>query len=89
MVELVPYWYRLNPEDEIPYPWVWRYAELGKLAYWLEKYKKACLYTEKAYDIVEKIGFKNRFGEVEELRKRNQEMRVGLSFNKAEIFKKG
>lgn len=35
MLEHVPKWYRLNPEDEIPYVYVWRYAELGKLAYYL------------------------------------------------------
>lgn len=49
MLELVPKWYRLNPEDEIPYVYVWRYAQLGKLAYFLEKMKKACEYTEKSY----------------------------------------
>lgn len=61
-------WYRLNPEDEIPYVYVWRYAEAGKLAYLLEKLKKACEYTEKAQIIVDKIKFKNKFVEVKELK---------------------
>jgi ribosomal protein L7Ae-like RNA K-turn-binding protein len=49
MIELMPKWYQLNEEDEIPYVYIWRCAELGKLAYNLKKYKKACENTEKAY----------------------------------------
>jgi ribosomal protein L7Ae-like RNA K-turn-binding protein len=88
MVDLMPTWYRLNEEEEIPYVYVWRMAELGKLAYNLQKYKKACEYTEKAFAIMERIKFSNNFIEVKELKERHQEMKIGLSLNKAEIFRK-
>ena len=49
MTELMPSWYKLDSEDTIPYVYAWRFAELGKLAYNLNKLKKAAEYTEKAY----------------------------------------
>ena len=84
---MMPKWYRLDSQDQIPYVYAWRLAELGKLAYNLNKLKKACEYTEKAYRIIETIGFKGKFIEVGELKQRYQEMKIGLSFNKAELFK--
>lgn len=38
----MPKWYRLDSEDQIPYVYIWRFAEFGKLSYNLQKYKKAC-----------------------------------------------
>lgn len=67
---------------------MWRLAELGKLAYNLQKYKKACECTEKAHEILKKIKFGYEFNELKELKARYEEMKVGLSFNKAELFRK-
>ena len=61
--------YRINlDEEEIPYTYIWKYAEMGKLGFNLGKKKKAWEYTEKAYQIIEKINFSHSFQEVKELK---------------------
>lgn len=57
LLENICKWYRINPEEEeIPYFYGWKYAELGKVAYYLSelaptpkakaaKIKKAAEYT--------------------------------------------
>ena len=69
LLENMPIWFRLNSEEEeIPYTYVWKSAEMGKLAYNLNKKKKAWEWTEKAYEIVKKTKLRDSLTEIKELK---------------------
>ena len=72
----------------MPYTYVWKFAEMGKLCYNLNKKKKAFEYTEKAFDIFKKLGFRQKYKEIKEMEKRVDELKISMSFEKAEVFKK-
>ena len=84
----MPKWFRLDEEEDIPYPYVWKYAEMGKLCYNLNKKKKAVEYTEKSFEILKKIGINNKLKEVKEMEQRVSELKISMSFEKAEAFRK-
>ena len=88
MIANMPKWFRLDEEEDIPYPYVWKYAEMGKLCYNLNKKKKAVEYTEKSFEILKKIGINNKLKEVKEMEQRVSELKISMSFEKAEAFRK-
>ena len=49
----------MSPSQEFHPLLVWKYAELGKLAMHLGKWKKAVQYTEKAVELLKYCRFSN------------------------------
>ena len=59
---------------------------MGKLCFNLLKYQKAFEYTELALELVKECQLKNVYVEVEELKKRFDELKIEMSMAKAKSF---
>ena len=60
---------------------------MSKLAYNMNKFPKCVEYIEKASKCIEKLQFKHKYKDIDELKRRQQEVSIEMSIAKAKALK--